>query len=665
MIRNVKYAIYVVLTLCLIIFCGETAYSRLTDRASEKFESLYFMSVYNGRTLTEDISTLAKKYNCCGFFVIYESGECEKEIYCCTNGDQKEIKRKLGIDQCSFKTITGDDYCIEFAEMKDLESDKAEQSIISGLYLDPEKGEVGQFASELSQKYRLQRSGLCAADHYEIIAFAAAFIFMILLSVYDMVSRKKEVCIKITLGVSLNKQIAEAMFYDIAVFATVPLILIPILSSYTAAIIIKREMAVYLTVLCIADSAVYLLYHAVDICASLKNSNDNEIFLPINYTLKMISVSLILLLIGLSSVLSGSKARIRAAEKFSKYFSDHSLINISVSAYQAELVDRSLDGTNTIKTGEPNGIEQFFEDEKKYIDSLGEYGDVFMLRSLDNFYINDNSSIYRRSNVVVAAGSADKYIQAQTHTKPDNKEITVIVPEKYHGLDLKDCKNWLEQLNKTYDLDTAYKIKKYRGAAIAFMGESDSNTEKISDISFKIASSPIIIYIPDAKMYDYFDTDQIAVRVSPGKANELLKEKGIRSLALDINSINGLTDKYIKNINSVLLIFMLSFVSVLIYSILMTSATIMLDISLKRRDRAIMRISGYGFFSRHIGTVITISLSYLAPMLLASGILKGRNILKICAAVCIMFIAEFILFSAAAAIDSRKNTIRSLKGGAL
>ena len=129
-----------------------------------------------------------------------------------------------------------------------------------------------------------------------------------------------------------------------------------------------------------------------------------------------------------------------------------------------------------------------------------------------------------------------------------------------------------------------------------------------------------------------------------------LKEKGIRSLALDINSINGLTDKYIKNINSVLLIFMLSFVSVLIYSILMTSATIMLDISLKRRDRAIMRISGYGFFSRHIGTVITISLSYLAPMLLASGILKGRNILKICAAVCIMFIAEFILFSAAAAI---------------
>jgi hypothetical protein len=475
---------------------------------------------------------------------------------------------------------------------------------------------------------------------------------------------KREVCIRLTLGRSISGQILKYQLTDIIVFFSIGAAMAVVFYSFTAVVLIIPVLIKYLILLSVFNSIVFVFFYAVDICSTLKKSNDSEVFLPFNYLLKFISSTLLILLVILSAKFVKYNERCKAAEEFQQYFRDYQYIELSESPYWAALIDNSYSDSQASNSDKANLITQEFEDYTDFFSAVNQKTDTFMLNAFNGY----NTNTTRALNVVLASNCADKYIEEQTNTELSDEKITLLIPDTYYYADLNICKKWLKEdvLGEKYDDMT--EIINYKKANIAVFGYTDYSEKYISNYDFNILSSPIVIYVPHAEDYSFFDTQQLAVNTDKNTAEEILEELNIRSTALDVSSVSLRSQEYIKQLTSILVIFILLLCAAVVYNASIYFSTVTLDILINRKDRAILKILGRTFIFRHFKTysaaVLSVALSAIAASLLASalGIFDLQRVLIVSV---VMITIDILFFTIIAYMDVKKNTVKSLKGGAL
>ena len=164
-------------------------------------------------------------------------------------------------------------------------------------------------------------------------------VLILLLSVYDALNKKRDICISLTLGNSLVKAVVKNQLIDSALIAFAGFSIYAVMKNITAAVLVKKEYALFVAALCAADVLGLCILYKADICSTLKHSNRSAAFLPINFILKLLSASGLIAVICFSLSLKDSIIKYRETEKFKNHFSGYSQIELSESSAWASEID--------------------------------------------------------------------------------------------------------------------------------------------------------------------------------------------------------------------------------------------------------------------------------------------------------------------------------------
>lgn len=665
--KKIKITAAALLCLIYVVFAGETAYFQITDKAYENFNFIYFSKVYNAEILAKDISELAEKYDCYGFFIIYDEADESHDTYCCTDGDAEKIQDILYLNEGQFNTIINGTYNIEFETIGNwADTDK----IIDGFYVDGDENNVFSFYKELNQKYDCDKMGRSDYFNKAYIVGAVCIILILLLTLYDVLSLKRDVCISLTLGNSLVKEVTKNQVFDTAAFALVGIVIFVLMRKITAVSLILREYIWFIIILCVLNSLVFCLLFAVDICSTLKNNNDSSTFLPLNHALKFISTTALIILIVFAYGIRDNVQKYKAGEEFKKYFEGYSYIEVSESpSWAAEIDKRQLEKNSFSENNEISSlIEQEFEDYNTFFKCVSENSDIFLLNAFSYYDTIVSADNITNFNVVLSSDSAKSYISAQTNMEISEDKITILVPDSYMMKDLNACKKWLKNVVLKGSFEDKVEIVNYEKADIAVFGYYDYAAQYATTIKYCVLSSPIVIYIPNAAEYNFFDVQNLQSNITRQQINNILSDNNILSTAVENSSVNARAEGYMKQVLSSVIIITMVAIAVLFYNIVVVMSTMLLDIRIHRKDRAIQKILGHSFVNRYLITIIILLASIALSSYFAYSLLEylymNNAVLILIIALTLLF-AELICLLIMGIIDERKNTVKSLKGGAL
>ena len=649
-----------------LLFCGENAYSNLYDMVSEKMYRLYFHSTYDTEEMESYFDELFKRYGVSGFYDIIEDADTQKNIWVCTNSDEEKIKDILHIDSCTFNTVMSGRHSLVITDKSRLENEVSREYMMFEIYFYADKGTADEMCDEISQKYGFELTPPQKAENNTAVIWIVCASLVLLLSIYDVFECKKEVCIKLTLGRSLTKQIAVMVLKDTLVFALTALAAGLIMFRVTAVILIIKTYLLFVLSICLLNALLLMSLYLADICSTLKNENGSAGYLHINYILKIAASAALIFMFSLTGMLKEQLAEHECAEEFGDAYSNASY----VSMYESPLWSSLIDHADEMSAYDPANdtsrqlMRKNKEDYDRLIRLLDEKYGVFFMGDL-NYYTEKYPFIGKSYNVLLATDMMGGYIEKQTGEAPAADGVTVYLPRRFREGQLEIVKDWLNYYGRSYDLTATW--KSYDSAV--FMGADIFTDERlITTLPMNVAESPVIVYVPHSADFDYFGRHCFFVAADRKAAEAQRRSSMIVSVMTESVPVSSIARDYVRKTSSVTVLFVLTVISMAVYYFAIVISTLTIDINVKKRDRAVCRILGRSAAKRYIGLMLSFVLT-LAAGAAGAYLLKGSSKLSsdrmLLTAAAVMLAAEMLAVIIAAKYDEKHNTLRELKGGAL
>ena len=350
--------------LVFIVFSGETAYSYITEESFKNFNCIFFNKIYEMGTLAEKLQEAADKHDCFGFCTYYDYSDRTTEINICTRGSTEKVKSLLGMDDCAFNTITSGSFDISFMDIDEANDKVGSDFMIQTFFVDGSESDIREFTNDLKRDYDVTLNSRTDYTDNSVIAAAVCIFTIMLLNIYDILNMKRNVSISLTLGNPLLLIIGKEFAKDTAAYTASAAVLSLILSRVTAIVLIKDKIVIYTAVLLLLTLLSYTAFYFVDICSSLKHENHSAIYMPINYSLKIISSFALVLLIVLSGKLMKMKNKYECVEDFKNEYGGYSRIVMTGSPYLGYKFD-SLVGKDGVVA---DGARELMERKRKILE---------------------------------------------------------------------------------------------------------------------------------------------------------------------------------------------------------------------------------------------------------------------------------------------------------
>jgi hypothetical protein len=648
-----------------IIFCGEGAYYGLYDSIGEKMYHITFDGCYDTEQCEKDVEELFTKYDVNAFYPINEDSDSKNDIWVCTNSCQEKIKEILGLDNCRFNTILSGKHSIIFTDPDNVENVVSREYSIFDIYLYADKITASDICGELSKKYLFESNSPQKASNSTVIVWLICASLLLLLSIYDVFDSKKEVCIKLTLGNSLKRQLGAMILKDTLIFALLASITALVLYNATAVILIIKTYAFFVLSICLMNALIFFSLYLVDICSTLKNENGSSGYLHINYMLKAASSAALIFFFSMISIPMQQIEERKCAEDFGDRFSKASYIQTYESPLWSSMIDAA--SRQYSSDSEDSGLGSLFEkkyrDDDKFIRQMDEKYGIFFLGNL-NYYTNDIPYDGSTNNILLASDITGEYIANETGIAPSPEGITVYLPKEYKNLQLDLVKQWIKAQQEYYSFDVIW--QNYDSAL--FMGTDFINKDRITaNLCINVADSPVIVYVADSAKFDYFGRTDFFVMADRKSAESIRKKNMIISLMTESVPVNTMISDYKRKTSSISVLFILMIISLMVYYIAVLICTLTVDININKRERAVLKILGRNAVSRYIRLLmffmLTLALSTTVWLLIRK--ISLGSMLPLFTAAAVMFILECAAVIIAAKLDEKHNTLKELKGGAL
>lgn len=666
MICKIKYTAFVILCLTFLLFCGETAGQTIADRTDASGERIVFSRIYDTEMLKNDISELADKYTCKGFVLKDSYSDSIENIYYLLPNSEDMLKQDIGIKECSFNTITGPEVKLTFKTFDEI----ADDIIIGSLFISGDSNE--SFISALTEKYEFTVEKGEKAFPMTLAAGTVCTVLFLLLCLYDVLSKKKDVCISLTLGTSLMAQIVHFAAKDILFYVVCAPAVFALLYKITAAALFIKVYVLFVSIQTVCSALMYFALFGADICLTLKNKNGSNKLLAFNYLLKTVSCTILIAALMFSGEIGSQLLKSDNAHRFSQSLGEFSIIDLQASAYQVSKMDELFSQSEVIELVEGSPEQQeangYNDDVAILYDECDKNGDIFFLNAISPAFkviLGKSENDGPAPNIIYASDSAREYISSVTGTAPDEENISILFPKHYSHTD----KELAELFVSMYD--EGYISLNYTSADIACFGAQDRESLIPSSRRLSFLSDPIIVFFPLSQKYNYLDYDlNFAVNIDKNTVLSIIDDKDLKCLKTDFCSVSYCADKFTYDAYSQALLYGIIIAAIAVYSLIIFVSTVVLDIELHRRDRAISLVLGEGFIKRCSLLIESILLSGSISCIGAAclcGAIGYNNYLFIILTGALVLTFDLLFALTAIRINEKKEgyTLTSLKGGAL
>ena len=666
MIKIIKYTVFVMMAVIFIIFCAEPAYYFLYDNVSEKMNCISLDYCYDTEQIEYDIAETFKKYDVSAFYIINEEADTDNDIWVCVNSSEDEIKKYLGLHDCTYNTIISGRHSLIITDKSEVKNIVSRDYSLYDIYFYSDENTAYTLCDELSEKYKFSLSlPQKATDHTTVIWIICASL-VLLMSIYDVFESKKEVCIKLTLGNSLIRQIAVIVLKDSIVFTVAALLTGLLLYNVTAVTMIINTYVIFVLSICLMNGLIFFSLYLTDVCSTLKNENGAAGYIYINYILKVASCAVLIFMLSLTDIFSQQLEEQKCAEDFGEMSSNISYVTMYDSplwtSMEQELYEQYTFDSEDDRLGQLNDKRK--ADQNKLISCMDKkYGVFFMgdIMSYSNAAPNNGYSY----NVLLASDMMGEYIEKQTGIAPEHEGVTIYLPSNYSNAQRSIVDEWLDNKSSGYTFDVTW--KNYDKAM--FMGTDLLVKERLgSNLILNVTDSPVIVYAAHSADFDYFGRQSFFVAADRKAAESVRKSNMIVSLMTESVPCSSVVRDYVRKDSSIIILFILMNVSAFVYYLAIVISTLTVDINVHKRDRAVSKILGKGIVSRYLGLMLafvgTLSVSAgIVYMVIAKVGLASQRSLMI--SVPILLILETSAVIIASKFDEKHNTLKELKGGAL
>ncbi|MDO4832251.1 MAG: hypothetical protein Q4A45_02450 [Clostridia bacterium] len=319
--KYIKILICVLLISLGLVFQGEE-YESYINTVEELYPGIYLQydtaEIDNKEAVIDDILNYSKKYNVSLFSEYNESKSniCnEKILYISDDNIKERLKKDNYITEGKFSGLLDDDFSVTYKSFDNL----TDIRYFPTLSIMGAKEDVNSFAKALTEKYNFFRYA-DAEDRITNQEFEVYFIWLVVglvilsLTIFEIVSRKKEFSVRWCFGYEREKTVAINIFTDIFIILGLYLVLCKFISFVTACTFMFTKTLMILSLVCAINSLLWISVLFFDIKDSIKGKEVNKGSVVIGVLTKIIvsCIGMILLsdcLISLMSFVSLSNQR--------------------------------------------------------------------------------------------------------------------------------------------------------------------------------------------------------------------------------------------------------------------------------------------------------------------------------------------------------------------
>lgn len=224
------------------------------------------------------------------------------EIYG-TSKVKELISEESNISQETYRSMFLGNINFIFNNLRDL--DNLEK--YNDYYVIGDKSNVQQFKMDLINKYAGNHPKAGYFDKESVLNIIGVWVLImsiiLLLTYYDIVCKRKENIIKITMGESIRNIFLKNVLLDSFSFITIFILTTNILSKYTNVFFYLKISIIAFLFLILFNSLLYINLYFYDIKESFSNSQSSKYMLSINYFLKLITTIITICIITSNLVL--------------------------------------------------------------------------------------------------------------------------------------------------------------------------------------------------------------------------------------------------------------------------------------------------------------------------------------------------------------------------
>ncbi len=647
--------IKILITIILLIFCfilnSELYQSHLTGFTAEYSYvnvTLQEENRENFFTYIHELSRSTKK----PFFFINQTcdmlGETHLDIYCTENA-YIELTEKRQLTQGVFKGALSGATSVSF---HDLNTAAPIMEKIK-LYIGGKNYELIEIYKKINQRF--STGYFHQDDNKGEFLFSAGLwallgVFYLYISALDLQFRKKEIFLKISLGMPKRRVILENAIIDALVLSLTAVVMRAVFKLYFFTDFNLFAMILTLALIIILNFVIYLSLYRINYKKIIYGGNIGEATVSNCYLIKVASMVLTLTLLSVNVGLISVNIK--------------PLINYkSVEKYEALcFVHLSQD-----KSTENDDLSPYYN--KLLIDSIKTNSSTF---SMNNPFTGGKRDFILTNDLSVLIKSGVKdYV--------NNGESIIILPyncnneEETEKFLLDTCSFYIKLVMGIKSEKIDFKILNASKPSRALYFDLDDSVN--AKLGYAVADNPVFIYC-NTENISFDSCDEELLSSSNGleimyeteflnNSHSFLEENEINLEVISAESVFNNNKTVLTKIVSLSLILI---ILQLLIDFLLISALIKIEYNANAIELAVKKIVGYGIFSKNKSLIFLNVYSALIGIMTAIIIFFLLQIsLKLVALGCggIVLILETVITAWAISRFEKRNVIKIIKGGAL
>lgn len=636
--KKIKITMLSVFLLIVILFLGETTYTRLEQNRTAQLYAINAEFVDKS-----NFAAALQGFDKCGIIYEYEtvSPDLSRDIKVFYSGVSKDdVRDKLGLSAFRFNNLTVGECSYTLCDMSELTENELYDEVY--VYCDGDEASVSELTDILGNNCKnASYSKPSGSNDYTFIfeiVWGIVIVLILAVTIYDIFSQYKSAAVSLVLGNSISETILKNIITDACAILGAFAVVSVLLSFFTAVNMNVMSIALHGGLLILLNSLCYLAFYKTNIFKALRDGEPCARLLKFNYILKAVSaLGVIAAAVYCVSSLNEFK------DDMTAYDNIKSLQGYSYFDLQPPLMEYETDEDFEKKKSLENECWELYDD------IIDEYGSMTLSAQFLQPELMEKSR-----QLVIADEEAFDMLQSCLPELSEREGTFLFIPE--------DASEIEKERISDYIFDEGIQRISYKSADV-FVLQSNSAQK------FATVSDPVILYSSDMTAFEGLSlgTEKV-IKINGEQYDELLKKYSDKPYIFERRDVFENYMHYQGSATVFAFILSLALVCAAVFELVLLISILTLEYKANAKEICLKKVLGIGMFERNKRLFILIALTDILGATVAFILLDkfgwGSSGNAPVTAL-ILIAAELVITFIKASRIEKANTAKILKGGAL